>query len=44
MRKNYELIRLDRGMDSLPFMLEEMVYFDQGVGKTEVLKGIGVRK
>jgi len=44
LRKNYELIRLDRGMDSLPFMLEEMAYFDQGVGTTEVLKGIGVRR
>ena len=44
LRKNYELIRLDRKLDELPLSLNEMVYRDQGVGTMDVLKSIGVKK
>ena len=41
-RKNYQLIKLD-GVDELPFGLEELVFEDNGVTTTEVLKGIGLK-
>lgn len=42
LRKNYKLIHL-AGAEELPFELEELLYHDNGITTTEVLKGIGLR-
>jgi DNA polymerase-1 len=41
-RKNYQLIKLD-GVEELPFEMEELVFEDNGMTTTEVLKGIGLK-
>ncbi|MBE5950489.1 MAG: flap endonuclease [Lachnospiraceae bacterium] len=42
-KKNYQLICLT-GVSALPFEPEELVFMDNGVTTTEVLRGIGLRK
>lgn len=42
LRTNYRLIKLE-GADNLPFPLAELVWQDQGLTTSEVLKGIGLR-
>ena len=43
LRQNYRLIKLD-GAETLPFMLEELAWKDNGMTTTEVLKGIGLKQ
>ena len=42
LRKNYRLIKL-KGVEKLPFDLQEMAWKDTGTTTTEVLKGIGLK-